>query len=354
MATANICNYQPIHTMSVRAIDDRFRTIYKYVCYLAAQASGGSPITNATLGLSQDGANVTLGYPAGTPVAESLFTDSRDIGLDGHSLGFIDNSTGNGTYTDGGTLLMLNSDVSQTFEANISGANNTLQLLNSNNQARFRYDDGTLTVETTNSQTVFLNTVGEVSITLTDNTANQPYILFSVTNPDQRIFMFNTEGVFGIANNFSESYFEFNVLTGSATVYNSIPDITENVDVFTVNSIGQINTTGGARTITGTVIINEATISSGANPLTNVGLQVSVSNGTNNYAALFSNGRVGVNNDTPTARLHIGAGTATANTAPIKFTAGTNLSTPENGAMEFDGTNLYITIAGTRRTINVT
>lgn len=56
---------------------------------------------------------------------------------------------------------------------------------------------------------------------------------------------------------------------------------------------------------------------------------------------------------TPTARVHIGAGTATANTAPLKFTAGTNLTTVENGAMEFDGTNLYITIAGVRRTIQL-
>jgi hypothetical protein len=31
------------------------------------------------------------------------------------------------------------------------------------------------------------------------------------------------------------------------------------------------------------------------------------------------------------------AGTATAGTAPLKFTAGTNLTTPEAGAAEFDG-----------------
>lgn len=56
----------------------------------------------------------------------------------------------------------------------------------------------------------------------------------------------------------------------------------------------------------------------------------------------------------PTAKVHIAAGTTAAGTAPIKFTAGTNLTTPEDGAMEFDGSNLYITIAGVRRTINVT
>jgi hypothetical protein len=55
-------------------------------------------------------------------------------------------------------------------------------------------------------------------------------------------------------------------------------------------------------------------------------------------------GNVSVGNLTPTARLHIAAGTATAGTAPLKLTSGTNLSTPESGAIEFDGTAFYMTI----------
>jgi hypothetical protein len=50
----------------------------------------------------------------------------------------------------------------------------------------------------------------------------------------------------------------------------------------------------------------------------------------------------------PTAYLHLGAGTATANTAPLKFTAGTNLGVIEDGAMEFDGISLFISAGGTR------
>ncbi len=59
-------------------------------------------------------------------------------------------------------------------------------------------------------------------------------------------------------------------------------------------------------------------------------------------------GNVGLLNTGPTARLHLPAGTATANTAPLKFIAGTNLTTPEIGALEFtdDGTtaHLYATV----------
>ena len=67
-------------------------------------------------------------------------------------------------------------------------------------------------------------------------------------------------------------------------------------------------------------------------------------------------GRVGIGlNSTALAsvlaQLHIAAGTAAAGTAPIKLTAGTNMTAPENGAIEFDGTNLFITVGGTRRSI---
>lgn len=45
----------------------------------------------------------------------------------------------------------------------------------------------------------------------------------------------------------------------------------------------------------------------------------------------------------PTSILTLGAGTATANTAPIKLTAGTNLTAAEAGAVEYDGTMPYFT-----------
>ena len=65
-----------------------------------------------------------------------------------------------------------------------------------------------------------------------------------------------------------------------------------------------------------------------------------------------TSGREGIGQTTPTAQLHIAAGTATAETAPLKLTSGTNLTTPEAGAIEFDGTNLYFTTStGTRKTI---
>ena len=61
------------------------------------------------------------------------------------------------------------------------------------------------------------------------------------------------------------------------------------------------------------------------------------------------NGPVTVNSTaTPTAGLLLGAGSSAAGTAPLKLTAGTVLSTPENGAIEFDGTDIYLTENTTR------
>lgn len=56
-----------------------------------------------------------------------------------------------------------------------------------------------------------------------------------------------------------------------------------------------------------------------------------------------ANGNVGVGTLNPTAKLNLPAANGTANSAPLKFTAGTNLTVPESGAMEYDGNNLYFT-----------
>ncbi len=69
---------------------------------------------------------------------------------------------------------------------------------------------------------------------------------------------------------------------------------------------------------------------SNADPMTSAGLAI--------------NGNVGIGTTGPTAKLHLAAGTATASTAPLKFNAGTLLTTPEIGTLEFtdDGTTAHI------------
>jgi len=107
----------------------------------------------------------------------------------------------------------------------------------------------------------------------------------------------------------------------------------------------------------GVSILNNGKVGIG---LTSPGSMLSVSGGASfgiydgtaaPTGGIIVSGNVGIGTPAPTAALHLRAGTAAANTAPLKFTSGTNLTAAEDGAMEFDGSNLFITIGGTRRTI---
>lgn len=92
---------------------------------------------------------------------------------------------------------------------------------------------------------------------------------------------------------------------------------------------------------------------------TNRAFQIGIGTADNarvNALTTLFNGNTGLGVLVPTSTLHIKAGTTTAGTAPIKFTSGTNLTAAEAGAMEWDGTNLFITqtTGPTRKTIAYT
>jgi hypothetical protein len=72
-------------------------------------------------------------------------------------------------------------------------------------------------------------------------------------------------------------------------------------------------------------------------------MEVLGSDGTTYFA-----GHVGIGTPSPTARLHLAAGVAAASGAPFKLTSGVNLTSPEDGALEYDGSHLYFTIGSTR------
>lgn len=59
--------------------------------------------------------------------------------------------------------------------------------------------------------------------------------------------------------------------------------------------------------------------------------------------ALTKDGKIGLGTLTPTARLQLPAGTATANTAPLKLTSGVLNTVSEAGTMEFNTDDLYFT-----------
>jgi hypothetical protein len=62
-------------------------------------------------------------------------------------------------------------------------------------------------------------------------------------------------------------------------------------------------------------------------------------------------GAVGTSEMSTSVKIQLGAGTSSAGTAPLKFTSGTNMTTPENGAIEYNGTEFYATASGATRTV---
>lgn len=94
----------------------------------------------------------------------------------------------------------------------------------------------------------------------------------------------------------------------------------------------------------------ENSIALGKEAFTTLSNQIVIGN--NSITQTLLKGNVGIGVTTSNAVLHLKAGTVTANTAPLKFTSGTNLTTPEAGAIEYDGTNLFFTPSTTRNKLD--
>lgn len=73
-------------------------------------------------------------------------------------------------------------------------------------------------------------------------------------------------------------------------------------------------------------------------------------NGANFAVDTFGRTSINLPSGSPTALLHVGPGNDTIG-PPIKLIAGSLVTSPQNGALEFDGTHLYFTIGSTRTII---
>lgn len=170
---------------------------------------------------------------------------------------------------------------------------------------------------------------GTVSIGDATSTNNGTYVLVNDASEDVRVFCKD----FDIQGNSAFFVFNTSAVTPSLYVqtemYNFTTAVWSNVGLLSLNgTTGQV-TIGDCESLGNTtnIDINDA-IS-----------QISYSAATSHN---FLGGKAGFF-VTPTARVHIVAGATGAGQAPLKFTSGTNLTAPEAGAMEWDGTRGYLT-----------
>ena len=115
---------------------------------------------------------------------------------------------------------------------------------------------------------------------------------------------------------------------------------------------GTFNQTGGANGITRCLYLNQTLTAVADFRAIDIAANNANAKGIYQTGALTTNNLVGKTTHgattAPTALLMLAAGTATANTAPLKFTSGTNLTAVENGAVEYDGTDYFVSSGGTR------
>lgn len=164
------------------------------------------------------------------------------------------------------------------------------------------------------------------------------------TNGDSNNFFGDSAGV----NNTGTG----NVGMGGSSVENGSANYNTGVgfQALTSLSTGDLNTaigvSSGPTIDTGTrntVIGSNADVgTSGISNATAIGNSARVD--ASNSLVLGSGVNVGIDTiHSPTARLEIPAGTATAGSAPLKIDSGTVLTSPEAGTIENDGTNLFYT-----------
>jgi len=138
---------------------------------------------------------------------------------------------------------------------------------------------------------------------------------------------------------------------------------TPNANIAVGQGIALIGTTEGNisyRTIIAVSSTTVFTVSSAPSVASGTGLRtqtlniLEVGNGGDSYSQhmiVDKSGLVGLG-IIPTSRLTLAAGTTLV--APVQLAPGTNLTTPINGALEFDGTNYFVTSSSTRHILSKT
>jgi hypothetical protein len=157
-------------------------------------------------------------------------------------------------------------------------------------------------------------------LTIIDNNPTAGVPSFSVKNSNSA-----GAGRFSVNNNGTGSV----IVQSTGSAYASIPSL---------YNIGYIGISGNLTTLNfGT---NADLDTGGTSPI------IFSTGGYNNIPTMIvtagNPGKIGIGITTPTAFLHIKAGTSTANTSPLKFTSGTLLTVSEDGAIEYLTNAFYL------------
>jgi len=315
------------------------------ILLLPTIATGGFRFTTSSFtGNLDDITVVQISNPA--PV---LFAGQDDGSATLYSSLRMPNSTtfafgGGAIYTTGSNNAAIGVNA---LRANTTGSNNVANgagalLNNTTGDGNVANGQSALQNNTTGSE----NIANGVNALLNNTTGN-----LNVANGSSALRN-NTTGSKNVANGVSalrgNTTGSNNIATGESALYNPSESLTGSDNI----AIGAFAADNIRSTATRNVVIGsylDLPVQDGSyQGVYQNALFITGASGTGTTIA----GNVGIAVNTPTARLHLVAGTATASTAPLKFTSGVNLTTAEAGSMEFNGTNLFFSPSTTRHTVN--
>lgn len=189
------------------------------------------------------------------------------------------------------------------------------------------------------------------SMTVKQNTrsVNQLTTMWAANFAPTRSNLFDTWiSMYNLVNSgsISGSYFKQNGNSFSAPARIGTND--NNAFLFeTVDTLRGVWSTNGFLGLNNAVPTAMLDIKGRNNSASNYALRVGGSSLANIFTVL-NDGHVGILNNTPSAYLHLAAGDTGVSSAPLKLTFGSLLNTPEDGAVEASGTDLYFSSSNGR------
>lgn len=257
------------------------------------------PVNSAVNGLSVNSTNVVLGQDVAQVGNPAILTSNREIPFNGFRLGYSGNARfGIGTNFPVTRFHINDTTNTPTFAGNIIAAGRNTMLVNADMVTLASCCTTDINILTTGNDQF---NGSEVLLTRARNTTASP-VAVQLGDYIGGLKAFGYSGT-GMTNNASIRF-----LVDGTPVGTSVP-------------IATVFGPGGG-------------------------------NSASERMRISSSGNVGIATSIPTARLHLPPGTATASTAPLKIDSGVLLTVPENGAIEQDGTHLYVTTGGVRHQLD--
>ena len=258
---------------------------------------------------------------------QTAFQGSIFIGTGGNNLSHI--TSQDGFYNTATGINAL--DGVTTGSSNVANGNKALQSTTTGfqNVAVGFYSlnsnvEGNANVAT-GAHTLSANTNGEGNVATGNAAANR-----------------NTTGNYNVALGASAFYNNINGSYNTAIGYQALYDSTGSFNIGIGYNAGSAITNGSYN-----VVIGSNTGSS----ITGSSNNILISDGQGiERIRVTGSGKVGIGTASPQAILHLAQGSSTV--APLKFTSGTLLAAPINGAVEYDGSRMYLTNeVGSRKTL---